>query len=304
MGPGMALVFAQYGYEVKLFSRRKETLNKARSIIRTSLGTLSEFGIVKQEEIEPILKRLTFTDYLKEAASDANVICETVAESREVKRDIFEKLDNICSPETIFTSNTSSLNIFDLVPKSRLPNTLIAHWFAPPHIVPLVEVVRGTETKDDAMNSIVDLLKKVGRTPVRMEKFISGFVINRLYRALGRETFFLLDNGYITADQLDLAAKVALAPRMMLLGLVKRYDFTGLDISAKNLENPEFFDPPIDNRPKSLFELVEKGHLGVKTGRGFFNYSGRKLEEILKERDMNLLKIYKSTEFCFEEKMK
>jgi len=304
MGPGMALVFAQYGYEVKLFSRREETLNKARSIIRTSLGTLSEFGIVKQEEIEPILKRVTFTDSLKEAALDAHVICETVAESREVKRDIFEKLDKICSPKTIFTSNTSSLNIFDLVPSSRLPNTLIAHWFAPPHIVPLVEVVRGTETKDDAMNSIVDLLKKVGRIPVRMEKFISGFVINRLYRALGRETFFLLDNGYITADQLDLAAKVALAPRMMLLGLVKRYDFTGLDISTKNLENPEFFDPPIDNRPKSLFELVEKGHLGVKTGRGFFDYSGKKLEEILKERDMDLLRIYKSTEFCFDEKTK
>lgn len=118
-------------------------MTKARSIIRTSLGTLSEFGIVKQEEIEPILKRVTFTDSLKEAASDAHVICETVAESREVKRDIFEKLDKICSPKTIFTSNTSSLNIFNLVPSSRLPNTLIAHWFAPPHIVPVVEVVRG-----------------------------------------------------------------------------------------------------------------------------------------------------------------
>ncbi len=304
MGPGMALVFGQYGYSVKLFSRRRETLEKARSIIRSSLGTLSEFGILKQEEIEPILSRVVSTNSLKEAASEADVICETVAENREVKREIFEQLDKICSPETIFTSNTSSLNIFNLVPSSRLPNTLIAHWFAPPHIVPVVEVVRGTDTTDEAIHLTIDLLKRVGRTSVRMEKFVPGFVINRLYRALGREIFFLLDNGYITAEQLDLAAKAALAPRMMILGLVQRYDFTGLDISAKNLENPDFFDPPVDNRPKSLFDLVEKGHLGVKTGKGFFDYQGRKLVEILKERDINLLRIYKNAEFCLEEKEK
>jgi 3-hydroxybutyryl-CoA dehydrogenase len=302
MGPGMALIFAQYGFKAKLFSRRLETLGKAKSVMQTSLDTLAEYGIVQQEAIDPILERVTFTNLLEAAASDADVICETVAESREVKSEIFEQLDKICSPETIFTSNTSSLNIFNLVPNSRLQNTLIAHWFAPPHIVPLVEVVRGPKTKNETMNLITDLLRKMGRIPVRMEKFISGFVINRLYRALGRETFFLLDNGYITAEELDLAAKVALAPRMMLLGLVQRYDFTGLDISAKNLENPDFFDPPVDNKPKSLFNLVEKGHLGVKTGKGFFDYRGRKLEEILRERDKDLLRIYKNTEFCLKEK--
>lgn len=304
MGPGMALVFAQYGYRVKLFSRRQETLEKAILIMRTSLDTLSEFGILKQEEIMPILGRVVSTNSIEEAASDADVICETVAESREIKREIFEQLNKICSPKTIFTSNTSSLNIFDLVPAQRLPNTLIAHWFAPPHIVPVVEVVRGPNTTDEAIDTIIHLLKKVGRASVRMEKFVPGFVINRLYRALGREIFFLLDNGYIMAEQLDLAAKAALAPRTMILGLVQRYDFTGLDISAKNLENPDFFDPPVDNRPKSLFNLVKKGHLGVKTGKGFFDYRGRKLEEILKERDMNLLRIYKNTEFCLEEKAK
>jgi len=302
MGPGMALVCGQYGYSVKLFSRRQETLDRARSIMRTSLGTLSEFGILKQEEIEPILSRVLSTTSLEEAASDADVILETVAENREIKREIFDKLDKICFPNTIFTSNTSSLNIFELVPNPRLPNTLIAHWFAPPHIAPLVEVVRGPRTTDEALLLIIDLLKKVGRTPVRMEKFIPGFIINRIYRALGREIFFLLDHGYVTPEQLDLAAKAVLAPRMMILGLVQRYDYTGLDISAKNLENPDFFDPPIDNRPKSLFQLVEKGHLGVKAGKGFFDYSGKKLEEILKESDMNLLRVHKGTEFCLPEK--
>ena len=293
MGPGMALVFGRHGYEVGLFSRSAGTLERARSVIGTSLNTLSEHGILERDEIEPTLGRVIFTNSLSEAGAEADIICETVAEKRQVKKEIFEQLDRICPKRTIFTSNTSSLNIFDLTPKGRLANTLIAHWFAPPHIVPVVELIRGPDTTNEAIDVTSMLLKNVGRTPVRMEKFISGFVINRLYRALGREIFFLLDNGYITADQLDLAGKLALGARMMVLGLVQRYDFTGLDISAKNLENPDFIDPPIDNRPKSLFDLVEKGHLGVKTGKGFFDYSDRKLEDILKERDAKLLQIYK-----------
>ena len=298
MGPGMALVLSQHGYHVKLYSRRQETRDKATSVMKTSLATMTELGLLKQEEIEPILGRVILTDSLKEAASDAHIICETVAERRDIKRELFERLDKICPPETIFTSNTSSLNIFELVPETRLPNTLIAHFFAPPHIVPLVEVVRGEKTRSEVMDLMMELLKNAGRTPVRMEKFISGFVINRLYRALGREAFFLIDNGYVTADQLDLAAKVALAPRMMLLGVIQRYDFTGLDISWNNLQNPDFVDPPIDNQPKTLKELTDKGHLGVKTGKGFFDYSGRKLTDILKERDKKLIQVMQDVESC------
>jgi 3-hydroxybutyryl-CoA dehydrogenase len=298
MGPGMALVLSQHGYHVKLYSRRQETRDKATSVMKTSLATMTELGLLKQEEIEPILGRVVLTDSLKEAASDAHIICETVAERRDIKTEIFAQLYKICPPETIFTSNTSSLNIFELVPETRLPNTLIAHFFAPPHIVPLVEVVRGEKTRSEVMDLMMELLKKAGRTPVRMEKFISGFVINRLYRALGREAFFLIDNGYVTADQLDLAAKVALAPRMMLLGVIQRYDFTGLDISWNNLQNPDFVDPPIDNQPKTLKELTDKGHLGVKTGKGFFDYSGRKLTDILKERDKKLIRVMQDVESC------
>ena len=301
MGSSMALVFSQHGYNVKLYSRREETRVKAKSILMSSLATMTELGLLKKEEIDPIVGRVVMTGSLKEAASDAHIICETVAERRDVKRDLFDRLDKICPPETIFTSNTSSLNIFELIPEARLPNTLIAHFFAPPHIVPLVEVVRGEKTKSEVMDLVVDLLKKAGRTPVKMDKFVSGFVINRLYRALGREAFYLLDNGYITADQLDLAAKVALAPRMMFLGVIQRYDFTGLDISWNNLQNPDFVDPPVDNQPKSLKKLIDKGHLGVKTGKGFFDYSGKNLVDILKERDRKLIRVMQDLDMCLSE---
>jgi 3-hydroxybutyryl-CoA dehydrogenase len=133
-----------------------------------------------------------------------------------------------------------------------------------------------------------------------MEKFVPGFAMNRILRILGREIFFLLDNGYITPEQLDLAVKASIAPRMMVLGLVQRYDFTGLDLSARNLENPDFLEPPLDNRPKSLFDLVEEGNFGVKTGKGFFDYSGRKLEDVLRERDDKLLKVLKSLDFLIQ----
>ena len=300
MGPGIALMFGWHGYAVRLFSLNTEESEKAGSVMRTSLEILLECEILTKDEIEPTLGRVSMTNSMQKAGQDADFICEAVVEMKDVKRAVFEQLDHICPSKTIFASNTSSLNIFDLVPKDRLSRTLIAHWFAPPHIVPIVEVVQGPDTTNETIELTCSLLEGVGRIPIRMKKFVPGFVINRLYRALGREIFFLLDNGYITADQLDLAGKLALGARMMILGLVQRYDFTGLDISARNLENPDFFDPPIDNRPKSLFDLVQKGHLGVKTGKGFFDYSDKKLEEILKKRDSDLLKIYKNIAFSNE----
>ncbi len=300
MGPGIALMFGWHGYDVQLFSLNAEESDKAGSVMRTSLETLLECEILTKDEIEPTLSRISLTNSLQKAGQDADFIWEAVVEMRDVKRAVFEQLDHICPSKTIFTSNTSSLNIFDLVPKDRLSRTLIAHWFAPPHIVPIVEVVQGPDTTNETIELTCSLLEGVGRIPIRMKKFVPGFVINRLYRALGREIFFLLDNGYITADQLDLAGKLALGARMVVLGLVQRYDFTGLDISARNLENPDFFDPPIDNRPKSLFDLVQKGHLGVKTRKGFFDYSDKKPEEILKKRDSDLLKIYKNIAFSNE----
>ena len=301
MGPGIAIVFARSGYNVKMYSRRKETLDKAQSVMRSSLNTLFECDIIKKEDIDAILSRITTTDNLEEAVKNADFISETVAEKKDTKKEIFEQLDKLCPEKTIFSSNTSSLNAFDVMPKNRLKNSFMVHWFFPAHIVPVVEVVCAPEVSNETRELTVALLKKVNATPVVMEKFIPGFVVNRLYRALGREIFFLLDNGYMNADQLDLAGKLALGARMMILGLVKRYDYTGLDISANNLKNPDFIDPPLDNRPKSLFDLVEKGDLGIKTGKGFFDYSGKKLEEIIKKRDRDLIKIYKSTAFTMEE---
>ena len=300
MGPGMAQTFAQGGYPVCVWSKFPEEHERALRVVRTNLETFVQHDMLRKAEIEPIAGRLTFTTDLEAAVKDADVVVECIIENLQIKKDIFLQLDARCKDDAILASNTSFLNIFEVTPERRQDHTVIAHWFAPPHILPLVEVVRGPKSSDDTVNTKVALLKKVGKTPIVMEKFVPGFAMNRILRILGRETFFLLDNGYITPDQLDLAVKASIAPRMMVLGLVQRYDFTGLDLSARNLENPDFLEPPLDNRPKSLFDLVEKRHFGVKTGKGFFDYSGRKLEDVLRERDDKLLKVLKSLDFLIQ----
>jgi len=292
MGPGLAQVFATAGYEVSLYSRTEETLQKALAVIRSNLATFVQQGLLEQTAVPGVLSRISPTRSLEEAGDLADVLIETSAEDREVKRGLYERLDRICPARTIFTSNTSYLNIYELMPERRLPQTVIAHWFAPPHIIPLVEVVKGELTALETVEFVCDLLKKVDRVPSVMEKFVPGFCVNRLLRIIGREVFFLLDNGYMTPEQLDIAVKASIIPRAMVLGFVQRYDFTGLDLSYANLQNPTFEEAPVDNQPRSLKERVERGELGVKSGRGFFDYDDRPLEEVLRERDVALIRVF------------
>ncbi|WP_258360406.1 3-hydroxyacyl-CoA dehydrogenase family protein [Moorella sulfitireducens] len=298
MGPGIAQSFARHGLEVSLYTRRQETLDRALRVIEASLDVFIEEGLLGAGEKEVILARIRPTRFLEEVGAGADLVVETVVEKKEVKQEVFRELDGICPRHTIFTSNTSYLDIFSITPRPSL--TAIAHWFAPPQVVPLVEVVKGPQTSEATVEAVTSLLTAIGKVPVVLNKFVPGFVINRLQRALGREIFYLLDNGFIDAEALDLAVKASLAPRMMVVGVVQRYDFTGLDLSARNLENPEFSEAPENNRPSSLFGLVEAGCLGVKTGKGFYDYSGRKTEEILKERDRRLLRVFAGTGFCLE----
>ncbi len=303
MGPGLAQVFAAAGYVVGLCDLRKEALDTALTVIRSNLGTFVERKLLSPEAADRALGNIMPTQSVDEAGQDADVVVEAIVEKKDAKRELYERLNRICPDRAVFMSNTSYLNIFEVMSPERQPNTVIAHWFAPPHIVPLVEVVRGPETRQATVDFVVALLKKVDRIPAVMEKFVPGFCINRLLRILGREVFFLLDNGYISPEELDVAVKASIIPRAMVLGLVQRYDFTGLDLSAGNLENAEYLEPPIDNAPRSLVERVANGDLGVKTGKGFFDYGGRKLEEILKERDVALLDVFANSKHLIYKKI-
>jgi 3-hydroxybutyryl-CoA dehydrogenase len=304
MGPGISLDFAKGGYDVCLCARRQASIDQAKTVIHENLLTLAKNDVVKSEDIPVIEARVSYKLVVEEAASDADFIIECINEKKDLKIELLKQLDACAKPDAIFGSNTSYLNIFELVPENRAANTVVAHWFAPAHILPLVEVVREARVSKETEETVLGLLRKIGKTPILMQKYVPGHAVNRLQRILGREIFYLLDNGYITADQLDLAVKASIAPRMCTLGLVQRYDFTGLDLSAGNLRLANYPEPPIDNAPKSLVEKVEKGDLGVKSGKGFFDYTDKSLEENLAKRDDDLIRVLKATEFALKDQPK
>lgn len=302
MGPGIIQSFAQAGFLVKGFDLNTGAAPVCSKIIQTNFKTLQEFNLATAAQADEALSKVSYVDSLKEAVRDAHIVVEAVSENRDIKRAVFDEVDQYAPAESYIWSNTSTLNVYELIPEARQERSVIAHWFAPPHIIPLVEVVKGPQTAAQTVDLALTLLKQQEKIPIVIEKYVPGFIINRILRNLGREAFFLLDNGYISAEDLDLAVKASIAPRMMVLGLIQRYDFTGLDLSARNLLDESFFDPPIDNRPKSLQSRIDKGELGVKTGRGFFDYSGRDLADINRDRDRYLLQVMQGVKFCLEKK--
>jgi 3-hydroxybutyryl-CoA dehydrogenase len=294
MGHGIAQAFAQGGYQVSLFSRSQQTLDRASALIKTSLDTLAEEGLVERSQIPAIISRITPTQSLEEGAHDTDIALETIVEDAEAKKEIFAQLDLYCPPRALLASNTTFLNIFDIVKTSRPDKVLLCHWYTPPQIIPLVDVVKGPETDEANVELVAKVLRNMGKRPVTMKKFIPGYMISRIQLALQREVHFLLDNDYVTPEQLDEAAKFGLALRMLIVGVVQRFDFGGLDLSVKNLKNPRIESTPLDYQPKKLFELVNKGYLGVKTGRGFYDYEGRSEAEVCRERDIRLIRILKA----------
>jgi 3-hydroxybutyryl-CoA dehydrogenase len=294
MGHGIAQSFAQAGYQVSMMSRTQKTLDRALSLIESSLSAMVQEGIFDQKLIPTIISRITPTTSIEEAAHDADIAIETMAEDKDAKKTVFSQLDAYCPPRTLLASNTTFLNIFDFVETSRPDKVLIAHWYAPPQIIPLVDVVKGPKTDEANVELMAEILKKMDKKPAVFKKFVSGYLVSRLQFALQREVFFLLDNDYLSPEELDEAAKWGLALRMMVVGVVQRIDFGGLDLSARNLEKPSFPPTPLDYKPRKIFELVKQGCLGVKSGKGFYDYHGRTEAEVCQERDIKLIRMLKA----------
>jgi len=294
MGHGIAQSFAQAGYQVSMMDNAQPSLERGLSLIESSLGTMVQEDIIDQKVIPTILSRITPTLSIEEAAYDADIAIEAVVEDKEVKKAVFAQLDTYCPPRALLASNTTFLNIFDFVETSRPDKVLITHWYAPPQIIPLVDVVGGPKTDKASIEVIAEILRDLGKKPAVFKKFVSGYVVSRLQFAFQREVHFLLDNDYLSPQELDDAAIWGLALRMMVVGVVQRFDFGGLDLSARNLEKPSFPPTPLEYRPKKIFELVKQGYLGVKTGKGFYDYTGRTEAEVCRERDIKLIKMLKA----------
>jgi 3-hydroxybutyryl-CoA dehydrogenase len=296
MGHGMAQSFAMAGIPVSLMARTTPSLERAAALIEGSLQTMAQANYIDGKTIPDILKKITYTNSMEDAAKDADIAFETVKEDKQSKIDTFAQLDKLCPPRTLLASNSTYMNIFDFVETSRPGKILVAHWYSPPQIIPLVDVVKGPQTDAESVQLMTDVLKGIGKKPVVFKKMVAGYVVTRLQVAFNREVLWMLDNDYLSPEELDDAAKWGLAMRMMIVGVVQRFDFGGLDLSVRNLEKPSFPPTPVEYMPTKIFDLVKAGHLGVKTGKGFYDYGGKTEAEACAARDDKLLKLLKFLE--------
>ncbi len=291
MGPGIAQTYAMGGYHVTMWTRSESTRDKAIASLHSQLDTFAEEGLLHESK-ETILDRIHFAMTVEEAVDGADFIQETIVENRDAKVALYEQLAACVPADVIIASNTSALNIFEIVPEKLLPQQIICHWYAPPHVIPLVEVVTSEQAPAEYGEIAVALLKGCGKTAVLMKKFIRGYIINRLQQCIQGECFNLIDGGYCDAQAIDDACKASFIPRAMVLGICKRIDFGGIDMTANNIKNKSYSFPSYDTMPKCMQEHLDKGELGLKSGKGFYDYTGKDVEELKAHRDKQLFEAF------------
>lgn len=294
MGPGIAQIMTLAGARVTMYDISADALERAKGTLRRNYETYVEEGMLQAERVAELYGMVDYTDDLSEAVRGTDLVFEAVAEREDIKRAVYGRLDELLPMGTIIASNTSALNIFELMPRRRLADTVIGHWYAPAHVIPLVEVVGNEQTRPEVVEAVMELLKRGGKQPVHMKKFIRGYIVNRLQQCLNQEVFFLLDHGYCTPQDLDLAVKSSFIPRACVLGICQRQDFGGLDMTANNYRNHSYTMPEPVEMPEILARLVdEKGSLGVKSGKGYYDYTGVDLQELLAKRDKRLFEVFR-----------
>ena len=193
-------------------------------------------------------------------------------------------MDQFCPGNTVIASNTSSLDIFSIAQITRPERLVVAHWFAPPHIIPLVEVVPGPETLPEVATFTANLMERLGKKTVTMKNFVPSFIVNRIQRSISQAVWEMLEKGWATPEEIDLAIKLSLGIRLPVVGVVQTSDFTGLDLIYDIMKGGGRVSPLVE-------EKVKQGHLGVKTSKGVYDYGGRSEVEILKKRDQRYLKL-------------
>ncbi len=290
MGHGIAQVFAAQNYDVTLLDVQQDLLSKAIENVRSNLTFLAKRGMGRSKDIEPTLRRIKTTLDLNEAVSKAQFIIEAVSENLDLKQKIFQDLDSLSPPETILATNTSVISITAIAQNARLRERIVGtHFWFPPYLIPLVEVVKGKDTSDETMERTYQLMKKAGKHPIKCMKDVPGFVANRLQHALWREAISIVEHGIADAATVDEAIKNSIGIRLAVLGPIENADMVGLDLTLA-IHNTVLKDLEASPNPSPLLkEKVNKGDLGFKSGKGFYDQWTTESMKHVREHLLNYL---------------
>ena len=271
MGNGIAHTFAQFGYQVALIDVSEAALERAIQTISKNLDRQVAKAALSESDKANTLANITCFTSIKEGAAQADLVVEAATENIDLKLQIFKDLDEICRPETILATNTSSISITKIAAVTKRSDKVIGmHFMNPVPVMKLVEVIRGYATSDAVTASIMDLSKKLGKTPVKVNDY-PGFVANRILMPMINEAIYTLYEGVAGVEEIDTVMKLGMAHPM---GPLQLADFIGLDVCLAILRvlqdgfgNPKYAPCPL------LVNMVTAGEKGIKTGRGFYEYT-------------------------------
>lgn len=297
MGHGIAQEFAAAGYRVQLHDITDEQLNNACIQIDKNLKMLAENDIIDKELIQETLHHIHTTNDLKIAAENADFVVEAVSENLPLKQQIFQDLDDICPSHTILASNTTALMPSQIGAKTnRKDKILNTHYFNPPYLIPLVEIIRSSNTSDETVSTTFDLLTAIGKTPAIIEKEALGFVGPRLQAALIREAFSIVEQGIASAETVDLVVRNSFGRRLSVAGPFEVFELAGWDLVVAAFEELyKDLNSSSDINPL-LQKMVSTGKLGVKSGEGFYEWTETKQEKLRNRMSQVLIKAIQSDE--------
>jgi len=296
MGHALALVHAAGGLDVRVTDNNPETLARAPGLIASALDTLVSVGAMDEAGRQATLERITTVPTLAMTVEGADLIVEAVVENPEIKKVVYDQVDQVARDDAIIASNTSYLDVFPLIPAKRQKLAMIAHWYTPPYICDLVDLAPGPETDPAVIETVRALYSGMGKEPVVFKLMLEGYIANRLQAAIHLEVFDLIDKGIVTAEDIDRSIRHGLALRFATLGVMRKADFTGLELMRQTVTNKSYTPPEVRDRSESLDKLIEAGRKGVMSGAGYFDYGGRPAEELFKERDVELIELKKALE--------
>lgn len=290
MGTGIVQSFAEAGLTVRAVDQTAEALDKGRAQLAASLAFFQAEGLI--DDAGAVLDRVsTFVfDDLDKATEGADLVVETVPEVLDIKTAVFAALDDL-PPEVIIGSNTSSFTVSQMTEGMKTAERVVGlHYFNPAHLIPAVEIHHGSRTDPAAIDSLVEIMRRIGKMPVRVRKEIPGFIINRLTGALEREVDNLLDSGVVTPEDLDDAVNASFGFRLACIGPMEAEDFIGLDTAWRVSNNVYKGLSNATEASPELGEKVARGELGVKSGKGWYDYSGQTQDQIFARRDRKLIR--------------